>query len=31
MAVEDFINNASLPEACAPSIRRPRGVHRPMP
>jgi hypothetical protein len=31
MAVEDFINNASLPEACAPSIRRPRGVHRRMP
>jgi hypothetical protein len=31
MAVEDFINNASLPEACAPSFRRPIGLRRLMP
>jgi len=31
MAVEDFINNASLPEACGPSLRRPRGLGRLMP
>lgn len=28
MAVEDFINNASLPEECAPSLRRPSGLRR---
>ena len=31
MAVEDFINNASVPEECAPSFRRPRGSGRLMP
>lgn len=31
MAVEDFINNASVPEECAPSFRRPRGPRRLMP
>jgi hypothetical protein len=31
MAVEDFINNASVPEACAPSLRRPSGLRRVMP